>query len=225
MTRPALKLLDELLERYATPALTDAGFRRSRGRRYQIGPPPGNTVFVQFRPYTFDPDVVGFYIEWAIIPTASVAFYVRDGGKAPPPSVTWGIVCNRVDVPPEAAAPLNVGAPSLWTFPVAGGVEPCGQALERLLTFGGLAAWWCELQDRELVLKRIDAGQLKSDLPPAVPRGRPWRHLAMYIDDGDPAQLDALLTQLEATHRDHPWVVWWRQRLDLRGGSTGLSGR
>jgi hypothetical protein len=44
----------------------------------------------------------------------------------------------------------------------------------------------------------------------------PWRQLAMYIEDGDPAELDGMLAELEQSYPDHELVVWWRQRLAAR---------
>jgi hypothetical protein len=142
-----------LVDDYAAPVLTGAGFRPRPGRQFTVGSPPGNIMPVQFRPDAFDPAVAGFSVEWPIVPAASMAFHAKGKSRQPAPAVAWGVVCNRVEVPLEIAEPLNFGVRTLRTLPVAKGPAECGDALVRVPTADGLLTWWLELQDRAVVME------------------------------------------------------------------------
>jgi hypothetical protein len=221
------KLLDELAARYMTPTLTAAGFRKLGKRGWLAGEAPDNLVLVDMRPHHTDHDHVGFWIEWAVIPAAMCDYRRRDG-KAKKPDVTWGILGDRVDVPVEAMAPVNVTtSPDHWTFSVDGGLDECGAALQRLLTEGGVLARLSSMHDREGMLRLLEGDTFRFRLPPGTPNAWPMRYLAMYIDDGDPEVLEDLISSLEEKYpepaptviwkqKNYELTVWWRERLDNR---------
>jgi hypothetical protein len=205
-----VKPLDELAKAVA-PVFASAGFRKS-GRRYLRMPPaggPGNAVLVMFGEFAPDPAKVGFHLEWAVIPAAGFAFH--EGVKSP--SVTWGVIADRVPAPPEF---LAAASESLWSYPVAEGPDRCAAAIAQLLTEGGLLEQWLAYQDRDQLLKAIDDGQIGSGLPTEIPGGRAWRYLSMYIDDGPRPELEAMIDQLQGAPMGNPFQDWWRQRLAAR---------
>ncbi|MFI5708427.1 hypothetical protein [Kribbella sp. NPDC051620] len=201
-----MKPLDELVKVVA-PVFGAAGFRKS-GRRYLRMPPagdPGNAVLVAFDPFTGDPAKVGFHLEWAVIPSAGFAFHAGSTS----PSVTWGVIAGRVPAPP---AFVTGSAAELWSYPVSEGPDRCAAAIAE----SGLLDQLLPFQERTQVLRAIDEGTLGSGLPTEIPRGRAWRYLAMYIDDGDPAELETLLGQLQGAPPGNPFATWWRERLAAR---------
>ncbi|MEV6412479.1 hypothetical protein [Kribbella sp. NPDC051718] len=204
-----MKPLDELVKAVA-PVFGAAGFRKS-GRRYLLMPPagdPGNAVLATFAPFTGDPAKVGFHLEWAVIPSAGFAFHA--GSKSP--SVTWGVIADRVPAPP---AFVTGSASELWSYPISEGPDRCAAAVTEVLT-GGLLDRLLSFQDRAQVLRAIDEGTLGTGLPTEIPRGRPWRYLSMHIDDGNPTELETMLDQLHGAPPGNPFAAWWRERLAAR---------
>lgn len=224
---PRTKLLDELAERYVSPTMKAAGFRKLGKRRWLAGRAPDNLTLVSMHPGHSDARQVGFWVEWSVIPATICDFMNQLYSRPKRPNISWGILAKRVDVPFEMAVPFNINVESsFWVFSMSDGIDECGTALRRVLTEGGLVDRLLRMGDREHLLQVLD-GKTGFSLPTYTPPEWPWRYLVMYIDDGDPAILEEMLAPLEKEFSEPdpttPWrqdyhelSAWLRQRLDVR---------
>ena len=202
--------LDELIAKYVRPDLEKAGFDGSR-RRYSVESAEGNMVLVCFEPYAGGADEVNFHVDWALIPAALRAYHTesRPGAR---PSVTWGLIYKRLEVPKEAKA-RGFGRSLMWGFPVGVGVDGFGAVFNQVLTRTAIPEWLALLQ-RDRIMEALadpDFQYLNFGVKD-VARQR----LALYIDDGDPTELRALIEQTEAWLPDDEMIPWYRARLDKR---------
>lgn len=194
--------LDELLGRYMTPAMTEAGFRKSGARSYVLESPEGNLVFAEVRGFAPIP-FLRFVIEWAAIPKTLREFH---GGARARPQPEWGLLNGRLAVPMDMRDFPELS--SEWSLDPERDFESFGACFEQALRSEAIPMW-VQLLDRDHLAQRKGYGFYD---------GPGLREAILYIDDGDPAQVARWIDQACALNRhpDDTIVEWLRLRLAER---------
>ncbi|GGS52711.1 hypothetical protein [Actinokineospora fastidiosa] len=220
-------LLDHFIDEYAAGLFKASGFQRSR-RRFSVGKAPDNVVFAKFESRAGDPDMLRFYLEYAIVPDAMMAYVSDRSGIKRAPSFDGALYLDRLLVPDEVANEHNKYDAGMWELPLPDGYHRGGEALVRQLTDGGWLDRWRALCDRDYVAQQCRDGLLDRRQSFTIPLSWPLPYLGMFIDDGDPDELDGMLREVEAKYLENPdppskavrWIAWWRQRLAQRMQSS-----
>ncbi len=204
-----MNLLDELLARYVTAPMSEAGFHRA-GRTYTAGSPRRDTVLVQVRPYGLSGSEGGFHIEWAAIPAAAHDYY-REENPGAAPDVTWGVVSGRVVVPERLRR--RVYETTLWTFRAAD-LDTFGAAVGEHLKSLVIPKWPPLLSPDRLAAALTHPELTTHDF--SIPLHPVAKRLVIYIDSGDAAVLRRQLDEAEELLPGEEWIPWLRNRLANR---------
>lgn len=216
---------DDFLATYMTPAMTDAGFKRS-GRQFTLRGPGGAAVIVHPRLYTPMP-IVTFFVQWAAVPTVLRDYIVERHPKWRP-SIRWGLVRTRLTVPEELRDGLYDR--SSWHFAPDGQVLPdhlrkdrwltesvFGEAFSEVLTDSAIPKWQRAFTTEYLRNAHDTDEDLKHGGGEGEMRGGPhWTAAILGVDHDDPGDAARAIDVMAERNERDPIIPWLRARLAAR---------
>lgn len=216
----AVNTLAAFLREWVTPTLAEAGFSK-RGRIYRMQSGDGGLAFVEARLYRLFEDFVSFHVDTAVSPAALVEWGLKDlpADERRPENGRWGHWEVRLDpnqlTVAAARSQLLEGRRELlnfhppWIFPKTGDVSVCGRDLREQLQRAVPAM--LQLLDPQAMLARLRAApELKGVNLQINPR---WAEAVLLSGYGESAELQELLTDIDARSPGNPLTPWVRSRV------------
>jgi hypothetical protein len=205
-----MDMLDELLAARMTPAMIDAGFRRTR-RKYAVLSPDGNLVVVRVTPWGGNDERLSFHVDWWAVPAVLREYHQRYDPKAGAAS-HGALFLTRLRVPPDLREQPYFG--SLWWFKREQ-FDSFGARFEDEIRTDAIPRWTASLtRDYLLTASTQDSDVSQMDSPTGF-GGPVLTPLLLNIDDGDPAELQHLLDDAYRPRGDD-FLEWLQARLDTR---------
>ena len=187
-----------------------AGFTRRGETRFTASGP--NLALVDFRSHSLGDGWLGFFVEWDVIPQASIDFMIATGGEEP--IVSWGMFAKRIPAPAEFTV-YQDHPQDLWAPRVPEAIGPARRHL--LAQFERLLPWLRAAVDPARLLDKFETGREFGDPVVArTPSEGSARYVAIQIDSGPIDELRRRLDEIEDSGAYPEWVAWWRQRLAAR---------
>lgn len=202
--------LDRLLDTYFAPALSGAGFE-GQGRIFWLKGETGNLVAVEVTPWQYA--LVGFHIEWAIVPSALRSYWL-DSDPHGKPKPQWGALRTRLEVPTSLRQKPFLA--SLWAFDPAGDTSVFGLALRSALETEAIPRWRLATTSSYIeTAKATDPDLISLSTPTGL--GSPVMLRALlHVDEVSREQAASLVEAVAERLPDKPIVNWLRERVANR---------